>query len=178
MHPRTQELLTFLDEQRRVLRDAVDSVPATLRERRPSEERWSVAEIIEHVAIVERRVAARMTASIGEARNAGLGPETSAEPILPTVDVARILNRETKITAPEAIRPTGSLGSGDAWVLLEASGAIVRGVLKDAEGLAIGILAMPHPVLGPASLYQWFVFIGAHEARHALQIREVGASLG
>jgi hypothetical protein len=177
MHPRTVELLDFLDAQRTVLRTAVDSVPSALRERRPAEGRWSVAEIIEHLAIVEKRVAARIAASIGEARGLGLGAETSHAPILPTVDVPAIVNRGRKITAPEAIRPTATLTTDDAWRALEASGAIVRGVLSDADGLAIGMLAMPHPVLGTASLYQWFVFIGAHEARHAAQIAEVGEAL-
>lgn len=177
MHPRTRELLEYMDEQRAVLQAAVDSVPAALREKPPASGRWSVAEIIEHLAIVERRVAARIAASIGEARNLGLGPETSTDPILPTVDVQAIVNRGSRIVAPDAIRPTGALSTEQAWAGLEASGAIVRGVLADADGLAIGMLALPHPLLGPASLYKWFVFIGAHEARHAAQIREAGAAL-
>jgi hypothetical protein len=177
MHPRTVELLDFLDAQRAVLRAAVDTVPSALRDRRPAEDRWSVAEILEHLAIVEKRVAARIAASIGEARALGLGPETSRTPILPTVDVPGIVNRGRKITAPDAIRPTATLTPDDAWRALEASGAIVRGVLRDADGLAIGMLAMPHPVLGTASLYQWFVFVGAHEARHAEQIAEAGEAL-
>ena len=32
-------------------------------------------------------------------------------------------------------------------------------------------------VFGPLDLYTWFAFIGAHEARHAAQIREIGAAL-
>jgi hypothetical protein len=47
MHPRTRELLEYLDEQRAVLRAAVDSVPAALREKPPASGRWSVAEIID-----------------------------------------------------------------------------------------------------------------------------------
>jgi DinB family protein len=177
MHPRTRELLTFLDEQRQVLCAAIDGVAPSLRDRRPPNGGWSVANIVEHLAIVERRMAMRIAASIGEARNAGLGHETSTASVVNAADVARLVNREAKITTPEASQPTGNLAAPQAWTALEESTAIVRGTLVDADGLAIGRLALPHPVLGPASLYQWFVFIGGHEARHAAQIRELETSL-
>jgi hypothetical protein len=176
MHPRTQELQDYLDEQRRALRAAFDSVAPALREQKPPSGGWSVANVIEHLALVERRVAARLTASIGEARSAGLGRETSTEPILPTVDVQKLRDRGNKITAPDAVHPTG-LNADQAWAALEESRTILRGTLKDSDGLAIGMLAMPHPVLGTASLYQWFVFLAGHEARHAEQIREVGQAV-
>jgi hypothetical protein len=32
-------------------------------------------------------------------------------------------------------------------------------------------------VLGVIDAYQWFIFVGSHEARHASQIREIGAAL-
>jgi hypothetical protein len=39
-------------------------------------------------------------------------------------------------------------------------------------------VSFPHPVLGPTNGYQWFLFIGSHEARHADQIRETARQLG
>ena len=36
-------------------------------------------------------------------------------------------------------------------------------------------MKQPHPVLGPINIYQWALFVGSHEARHALQIREIAA---
>jgi hypothetical protein len=173
MHPRIAELSQFLEAQHDVVRHAFESVPPFARERVPAAGGWSVANVIEHLAVVEKRVAMRIAASIGEARNAGLPRETSADPILPTVDVARLLDRGNKISAPDAIHPTG-LGADAAWDALMQSWEIVRGTLIDADGFAIGMLAMPHPVLGTASLYQWFAFVGGHEARHASQIREIG----
>ena len=34
-----------------------------------------------------------------------------------------------------------------------------------------------HPVLGPLNIYQWVLFNGSHEARHTLQVREIGSAL-
>ena len=45
MHPRTEEVLNYLDEQRNDLRAAVDSVPAELRNTQPGADRWSVAQV-------------------------------------------------------------------------------------------------------------------------------------
>jgi hypothetical protein len=174
MHPRTKELLDYLEESRRILRAAFDGVSPACREQQPPNGGWSVANVIEHLAVVEIRVAMRMAASIGEARNAGLGPDKSTAPILPNVNLKALLDRDRKITAGEAVQPSGKLNAIEAWKALEESTKVVHGTLMDADGLDIGMLAMPHPVLGTASLHAWFAFIGAHEARHADQIREAG----
>jgi hypothetical protein len=125
MHPRTRELLDYLDQQRAVLRATFDAIPAPLRDRAPAEGRWSTGAIIEHLAIVETRVGARLAALISEARASGLGAEPSLEPVLPTINVERVIDRATRFTAPEAIQPTG-LGSDAAWTALEEAGTGVR----------------------------------------------------
>jgi hypothetical protein len=176
MHPRTRELLDYLDQQRAVLRTAFDAIPAPLRDRAPAEGRWSTAAIIEHLALVEARVSARLAPRISEARASGLGAEPSLEPVLPTINVGQIVDRGTRVTALEATRPTG-LGADAAWTALEEAGKGVRDLVHASDGLALGTVSMPHPVFGPVSAYHWFAFVGAHEARHAAQIREIGAAL-
>ncbi|MEA2712972.1 MAG: hypothetical protein QOK27_933, partial [Gemmatimonadales bacterium] len=39
---------------------------------------------------------------------------------------------------------------------------------------ALGGLTFSHPLLGSLDLYQWILFVGQHEARHAAQIAELG----
>ena len=46
MHPRTREVLDYLDDSDRVLDDALAGVPEPARARRPAPERWSAAEIL------------------------------------------------------------------------------------------------------------------------------------
>jgi hypothetical protein len=176
MHPRTRELLEYLDNQRAVLRTAFEAIPAPLRERAPATGRWSTAAVIEHLAIVETRVTGRLSALISEAKVAGLGAEPNSEPVLQTINVGRIIDRSTKLAAPDAIQPTG-LGADAAWTALEEAGKGVRDLVNATDGLALGTLSMPHPVFGPSSAYHWFAFVGAHEARHAAQIREIADAL-
>lgn len=175
MNPRIVELLAHLDSQRAVLRSAFEGVPAAMRDKPPAPGRWSPAGIVEHLAIVEQRVAGALAAKIAAARSEGIGPDPSTDPVLPTLELSRILNRSIQVSAPEMSHPTG-LTPDAAWAALERSGAIVRETLRAADGVALGSIEHPHPVLGSLSLYHWFAIIGSHEARHAAQIREISAA--
>lgn len=171
MHPRTLELLDYLDAQRAVLRAVFDAVPPDARAKAPAEGTWSANGVIEHLAIVNVRIAKVLSRRIAEGREAGIEPETSADPILPTMDVTRLIDRSMRFTAPDVLHPTG-LDAEAAWAALERSTAVLREAVMEGDGLALATLTHPHPRLGPLSLYYWIAFVGAHEARHAAQIRE------
>src|SRR5262245_47353232 len=127
MNPITRELLVYLDEQRSVLKLAFDSVPPELRERQPAPERWSAANIVEHLAIVETRIAKILSERIEEERT-GLSAETNTGPILPTIDYQKVYDRSTRVKAPEAAIPTG-LDAASAWTALENAGSKMRAML-------------------------------------------------
>lgn len=176
MHPRIAELTAYLDQQRRPLREAFDAVPPALRDQSLSPGRWSVAGIIEHLAIVETNLAARLAARIAQAADESVGPDPSTEPVIQTLNLAHLFNRTQPIAANEAVWPTG-LSSEAAWRALEDAGDAVRSALRSGETLALGEIFMPHTRFGEASLHYFFPFVGAHEARHAAQIREIANDL-
>jgi hypothetical protein len=177
MHPRTRELMDHLDSHRATLRAAFDAVPEAVREREPAPGRWSAAGIIEHLAIVEQRVAATLSEKIAAARNEGLAALTSSEPVLPTIELTeRVKSRTTRFNAPEVLHPTG-LDANAAWAALERATGILRDTLQATDGLAVSEILVPHPRFGQLSVYEWFALIGAHEARHAEQIREIIAAV-
>ncbi len=154
------------------LEDAVRVVPAERRDERPAPDRWSVAEVLEHLSRVNRGITRLLETRIAAAREAGLGQDPDTTSILWTLDVASVLDRRERIEAPERVRPAEKLTAEAAWQALEhADAALVAGVLA-ADGLALGTLVHPHPSLGPLNLYQWLAFAAAHEFRHAAQIRQ------
>jgi DinB family protein len=178
MHPRTSELLNHLDTQHERLRRAVERVPHQRRSEKPAPERWSVAEVIEHLSIVETRIGRVFTAKLDEARASGnVGPETDESPVVGTIDMDRVLDRTRRITAAEPARPSGTLDADAAWAALERARETLRDAVRGADGLALGAIVHPHPVLGPINLYQWVVFVGGHEARHAAQVIELSELL-
>ena len=170
MHSITRELLAYLDEQRSVLKSSFESVPTEMRDRPPAPERWSAANIVEHLAIVEARISKLLSVRIDEARS-GLSAEVRTAPILPTIDYKRMYDRSTRVKAPETAIPTG-LDAASAWLALENAGAMMRAMLSANDGLALSSVTHPHPRFGLLSVYEWVAFLGAHEVRHAEQIRE------
>ncbi len=177
MHPRITELLTYLDTQRTALEQAIEAIPPTLRGQRPAPERWSVAEVVAHLAAVEDQVTQLLRTKIESARAGGLGPERNAGAVIPTVELTRILDRSRRITASAAAQPRASVDPDVAWADLVARRVALTAVVTAADGLALEQVIAPNPVLGPLNAYQWVVFIGGHEARHTAQIHETAAEL-
>jgi hypothetical protein len=174
VHPRTTELLRHLDLQHERLRNAVESIPRDQREKKPSPDRWSVAEVIEHLSIVETRIGRVFDAKLAEAHNAGaVREERDSTPVVGSIDMDRVLDRSRRITAAEASLPSGKLDADAAWSALERARTALRDSVRAADGVALGEIVQPHPILGPINLYQWIAFVGGHEARHAAQVMEL-----
>jgi hypothetical protein len=177
MHPRTKELLAQLDEDREALRTAVDEVPAALRERRASPDAWSVAEVLEHLTLIENRILPFLVQGIGELRSRNAAPDSETSSVLGGIDRALVLDRSRRITAGEGVRPRGELDAASAWAALESARRSFREAVASSDGLPLREVTRKHPVLGPIDLYQWILFVAVHEARHTAQIREIGAAL-
>jgi hypothetical protein len=176
MHTRTEEILCCLDTELAGLRAAVDAVPVDRRGERPGPDRWSVAEVIEHLVMVERAVMKACSKQVAAARERGLPAETETTSILHLLPPARVANRERQLIAPEMLRPKGG-DAVTAWADLELTRQAFREFVTTCDGLALGEVSFAHPSLGTLNLYQWLFFAAGHHARHAAQIREIAQQL-
>ena len=176
-HPRTMELVRHLDTNRAQLWLAVEAIAPADRERRPAPDRWSVAEVLEHLAIVEMRVTTRLGDAFAAARAGGMtrDPETSS--VVDGSFLARAHDRRQRFKPGEHAEPRGGLSTMQAWSELEASRQAFLNLLEEADGLTVSGITAPHPAFGTLNFHQWAVFLGAHDARHALQIREMADQL-
>ena len=175
MHPRLEEVLNYLDSQRTALSEAVALVPTELRDQQPGSDRWSVAQVLQHLVIIEKRIGMGVTRWVGDALAGGLGPELETSSVLNSLDLALIADRGRRRNAPEEVRPNGDLDAASAWTALEQTRAALRTGVLLGDGLALGEVIQTHPVLGPINLYQWLLFVAGHEARHTAQVREIAA---
>lgn len=176
MEPMVQDspvhsLRASLAADRDALRAAVERVPAALRDRKPAPDRWSVAEVLEHLGIVESRTVAALAPLIGEAPAAG--GAAAATPL----DRTLLRDRTQRVTAPEMIRPTGTVTAEAAWAALERSRAGLLALLDTCEGRDLTAVGRVHPRLGQIDGYQWIASVGGHEERHTLQILEIADQL-
>jgi uncharacterized damage-inducible protein DinB len=177
MHPHALDVFSRLDAARVALGAAVDRVPPALRQQRPGPDRWSAAEVIEHISIVERIFAGRVTDAIVAARSGGLVAEAGDRAPLPDAIETRMADRVNKRTAVEAAQPTGTLDAAAAWAALESGHERLRQSVAGAEGLALGQVKLAHPFFGEMSVYQFVELMAAHEMRHAEQITEIARDL-
>src|SRR6267142_6754287 len=177
MHPRLEEVLNYLDSQRAALSEAVELVPTELRDQQPGSDRWSVAQVLQHLVIIEKRIGMGVTRWVGDALAGGLGPELETSSVLNSLDLALIADRSRRRNAPEEVRPNGDLDAASAWTALEQTRAALRAGVMPGDSMALSEVIQPHPVLGPINLYQWLLFVGAHEARHTGQVCEIAAEL-
>jgi hypothetical protein len=175
-HPRLQELFAYLGVRRNALREAVDAVPEAQRNQQPEPDRWSVAEVLEHLALVEGRFKTFISDRLSEARASGLAAELETGSVVGTFDQAGILDRSSKHVAPDPVRPQ-SLDWKTAWSRLEDARRSFLDVYLSGDGLALADVHFVHPRLGSLNLYQWAVWLGGHEARHTEQIREIAVTL-
>jgi hypothetical protein len=169
MHPRIAELIAYVDTQTAALRAAYDAVPPEQRGTRPAAGRWSTAEVVNHLAIVERRLTQRLSSLIEQAR--ALPVETETTSVLATGAAARAVDRTRRFVTSEASEPRNA-DPARVWDDFAAAHRDLMDVVVTGDGLALGGVSAPHPALGELSGYDWIAFIGAHAARHADQIRE------
>jgi uncharacterized damage-inducible protein DinB len=167
-----QEVMALLDRERHALLAAVDGVSEAHRERRPASDRWSVAEILEHLATVEQAVA-KLIAIRGREP---LPPDMEPPVPLASERLAELRVRDRRIDAPDTLRPAGTLTAAAAAGALDASRAALLAAARAADPVALERRTYHHAVIGRITLRDWLVFVAHHEARHAAQIAEIAAA--
>lgn len=176
MHPRLTELLDYLDVTRASVLDAASALPPERWTVRPTPDRWSVAEVYWHLQRVESGVAKLIRKRATEARAQGHPAEDADGSQLGALDGRRVADRTIRIQAPPQVTPTEMPSADVVQQLLSESREMLRAVIADADGLALGRITHPHPMLGEIDLYQWILFVGQHEERHVGQIAEAAAA--
>ena len=177
MQPRLTELLDYIDAERRHVLQVASALPPERWASRPAEDRWSISEVCWHLAKVERGVAKLIGKLAGAARVAGHPAETDHRSVLDSLDGRGIVDRSRPIPAPSQITPTEAPEADTVQQQLRESRELMRAAIAEADGLALASITRDHPVLGEINLYQWILFVGQHERRHAEQITEIASAL-
>jgi hypothetical protein len=175
MHTHLTEVLSRLDAARATLRGAIDTIPPAMPGQRPAADRWSCAEVLEHLTLVEKIFGGRIVNALDAARS-GLSPEAQPRAPLPDAVEQRMVDRVNKRQAPEPAQPTGSVDVASGWSALEGNHATLRAALAGCDGLALSQVTLDHPFFGTMNVYQWVELMAAHEGRHTEQIKEIAAS--
>jgi hypothetical protein len=177
MHARLAETMTFVEEKRRELMSSFEGVDGERLCRQAAPGGWSVAQILEHLRIVESNVAQLITKRVAKARETGIGQEKSTTSVLPSFEPHRTILEAAILSAPETLQPRPDVDISEALEGLEGSREALRAAAVSANGLSLGEIKHTHRILGDLDLYQWLIFVGHHEARHRKQIERTLKSI-
>jgi len=140
---------------------------------KPAPDRWSIAQVSEHIAIAESSIFGFVQ---GKIMTGPATPEKRAEvKVTDELILEKIPDRSHKVQAPEFLQPTGRFKNREE----------VTKAFEDARQATIDYVSTthddlrdhfgPHPMLGTMDAYQWILLISAHSERHTKQIEEVKA---
>jgi uncharacterized damage-inducible protein DinB len=140
---------------------------------KPAPDRWSVAEVAEHITVSESAIFGLVEKQIMTSPAAPAKREQvkgKDEMIL-----ERVPDRSHKAQAPEFLRPTGRWATEAelAKTFEDSRAATMEYIRTTNDDLRDHFF--DHPVFGTMDGYQWLLLISAHSARHTAQIEEVKA---
>jgi len=167
-------LLKHLDQTRQAFLASIANVSEAQWKYKASPDRWSIAEVAEHIAISESTILQIVTDRVLKSPAAPRDPNAISDAKL----LEGLLDRSSKFQAPEMLKPTNRWATRDALAkdfsaAREKTAAYVRTTTDDLHGHSA-----PHPVFKALDGYQWILLLSGHAARHTAQIEEVKTSPG
>ena len=131
-------------------------------------DRWSVAQVLEHIALAEDYLYQNVTSNVMKAP-AGAADRDTAK--IDAAVLAMIPDRSHKAQAPPPLVPTGR------WTAAAALDHFLKSRAKTIELMKTGTDLRAHltdsPLGQKLDAYEWLLFISAHSERHTKQIQEV-----
>lgn len=163
--------LAYLESTRQGVLDATKGLSPAQWNFKAGPDRWSIAEVAEHIAAAEDYIRGMVVEKVMVAPARPAGEDVVA---IDEMIFKMIPDRSHKAQAPEPLKPTNRFGSPEATMKhFVESRATTEDFLKKTPDLREH--AMDGPLGKKLDAYEWILFIGAHSERHTKQINEVKA---
>ena len=163
--------LRRLDSIHSKLVNTITSIEDPLFSRSPTDNEWSVAEIVHHLCLVEERVIKELETQLANPpRRIGL-----LRRLIPTSIVA---SRLVRVKAPRGMNPINPPARAEAISNYDTTRSRLKELCSFHGEDRFKQIIFKHPFLGEIDGTATISFIGYHELRHYKQIREVIKKLG
>ncbi|MBC7899137.1 MAG: DinB family protein [Saprospiraceae bacterium] len=143
----------------------------------PDGEKWTVAQIAEHVSIVEENMAKICLKLLSKAQADGK-TSTGTAFISDSFRARGAEVAQIKLEAPEMVHPSGGKSIAESLAKMAETQAKFNELLPLFETCDCDENKFPHPFFGDLSAAEWLTLAGGHKARHLKQIRNVLAKSG
>jgi hypothetical protein len=165
-----ERALQYLETTKKNVLEATKGLSEVQWNFKPAPDRWSVAQVMEHIAAAEDFLLTldKEKVMMAPAGEAGRDVKKTDDGVL-----AMGPDRTNKVQAPEPLVPTNRFGSPDGSIKhFVESRATTENFLKSTTGLRDHVLDSP---MGKLDAYEFVLLIAAHSERHTKQINEVKA---
>jgi DinB superfamily len=170
-----ERALQYLEKTKNGVVDATKGLSEAQWNFKPAPDRWSIAEVVEHLAAAEDLLRGLVQEQV--MKSPAIEPRDPAE--VKKIDdgiFVQVPDRSHKLQAPEALKPVNRFGSpAEAEKHFVESRGTTEEYLKNTGDLRIH--AMDNPVGVRMDAYEWILLIAGHSERHTKQILEVKADL-
>ena len=165
-----KRVLNRLDSVHQKLSTTVAAIDPNLFPKRPAENEWSVAEVIQHLCLVEARTLSGLELALQ-------APPTKVSPlkklIPPIVSV-----RFPRVKAPKAVEPLSSLPKEESLSSYNDVRARLKEFCIEHGRNQLNQTSLRHPFFGDIDGVTAVSMVAFHEQRHYKQIREILKKLG
>ncbi|MCC7172486.1 MAG: nucleoside triphosphate pyrophosphohydrolase [Planctomycetes bacterium] len=162
--------------ERRLLLDQVRDLPTDLLGKAPQDGGWSMLQVVEHVGLVEARVAHGLRTGFAALAAAGPIAPFPPEGLAAYPPKNRLHEPIERVNAPERVLPSATVDRGQAFAALEAARVGVFERLPELVRIHPRALTLPHPYFGDLDVLQWFEFLAMHDRVHRGQILRLRAA--
>jgi DinB superfamily len=162
--------LQYLETTKKNVLEATKGLSEAQWNFKAAPDRWSVAQVMEHIAASEDFIRGMLKEKVmmAPAGEAGRDVKKTDEAVL-----AMVPDRTTKAQAPEPLVPTNRFGSPEGAIKhFVETRAATEDFLKASTGLRDHVADSP---MGKLDGYEFVLLIAAHSERHTKQINEVKA---
>lgn len=135
----------------------------------PEGEKWTIAEIVEHIAIVQDGMMKISGKLLTQAKAAGKQADGAAR-LSENFATKAAEAGQIKFEAPDRVRPTGNQTIAESLTKMEETRRALEELRPLFESVECSDFKFPHPFMGDLTAHEWLALIGGHEARHLKQI--------
>ncbi len=165
--------VSYLEETRAKFLKSVDGLTEAQWTFKAGPDRWSIAEVAEHIGLSESLILGMIEGQVLKAPAKKPGEGIPDEKL-----IAGVTDRSQKAQAPEVLKPVNKWPTREALVkdFNAARDKTISWLTTTTEDLRGH--AAPHPAFGPLDAHQWILLLAGHSARHTAQIEEVKTAAG
>jgi DinB superfamily len=170
--------LEYFDQTRRRVLEVTTGLSGAQWRFKPAPDRWSIAEILEHMVIVQERVLGPIREQLAQAP---APPPDRDNSLLGRIVLEKIPDRSIRVQGPEILNPAGRWSPPEALDRLARNYRRLAEFVKSTPDLRGHILeSAPLRIVTDGAFttmdgYQWALTAAAHDQRHVGQMLEVQA---